>query len=658
MSTSYGGKILYLDLTTGKTRTVPTENYKQYLGGRGINQKLLFENCDQSVEPLSPDNPFILGSGSLTGTNLPGANRMCFNFKSPTSGHYGLAVMGGYFPVEMKTAGYDHMVITGKAKELSYLYIQDNEIKILKADHLKGLDTIETIDSIKKDHDGEDMRVACIGPAGESLARVSTVISEYGHSGSGNGPGSIMGSKNLKAIGILGTKGIGLAHPEKFLKLADELRVTLLEHPFYESWNRRLGAENTSLHGSRKFANWGHLNEQERPQEWIDETLTSTKRMVYDFSTSNNGCLACGMRCRDFIKIPEIDPDRGYSFMPCMNWPTPSMIFGLHNAKDWFKWSVRATKDGFNVREMVHLVAFAKERQDAGNWTIDDFDGKKLEFGDLESMMIVVDKIIKREGPGKLLADGVWKTAQKLGGNVPNEILTIHKHHHAGMEVRTKNYGMWVSSSVSDCGESKRTATVIDKYAKSRPDLEKKIALEFIKEPELLIQEQKPWNRHIPIIYFEDIAIAADCLGICYNVTRHFGASGPIEFPQFAELHKYGTGFDLTADTIRTATKALKAMTRLWDMTQGRRKWHDKFDQKLPYVKPSTVGWNKGNVVDVQKQKTVVESYYDARGWDVETSLPKKETLDAWNLTDESKLVDSLREQMKSEKEHPYEEFD
>jgi aldehyde:ferredoxin oxidoreductase len=199
---------------------------------------------------------------------------------------------------------------------------------------------------------------------------------------------------------------------------------------------------------------------------------------------------------------------------------------------------------------------------------------------------------------------------------------------------------------------------VIDKYQKSRPELEKKIALEFIKAPELLVKEEKPYNRHIPVIYFEDIAIAADCIGICYNVTRHFGGSGPVEFPQFAQLHKYATGFDLTADKVRVATTALRAMSRLWDMHHGRRKWHDKFDQKLPYEKPATVGWNKGNVVDIEKQKKVVESYYAGRGWDTETSIPKRETLEAWGLEDEAKFSDEIRARVQAEPEHPYEEFD
>ncbi len=658
MGTSYAGKILYYNLSTGMTKTEPTEKYKLYLGGRGINQKLLFQNCAPSVEPFDPENPLILGPGSITGTNAPGANRMCFHYKSPTSNRFGMAVMGGYFPPELKAAGYDHVVLTGKAKKLSYLYIHDDEVQLLDASHLKGLDTIETIKAVKDDHDGEEMRVACIGPAGENLVRVATILSEYGHSASGNAPGSIMGSKNLKAIGVLGTKGVGVAYPEKFEELTAWLRETLLDHPFYESWDRRLGAENTSLHGSRKFANWGHLNEQERPDEWIEETLTTTKRLVYDFATSNNSCNACGMRCRDFIKVPEIDPVRGYSFMPCMNWPTPSMVYGLHNGQDWFKWAVQSVKDGWNVREMVHLVAFAKERQDAGDWTLDDFDGHKLEFGDIDDMLLVVRKIVNREGPGNLLADGVYRAAKKLGGKAPKEILTIHKHHQAGFEVRSKNYGMWVGPSVSDCGESKRTATVIDKYTKSRPELEKKIALEFIKDPELLVDEEKRYNRHIPVIYFEDIAIAADCLGICYNVTRHFGASGPVEFPQFAKLHTYATGFELTPDKVRVATTALRAMSRIWDMYQGRRKWHDKFDQKLPYEKPSTKGWDKGSVVDIEKQKQVVESYYKSRGWDPQTSIPKRETLEAWGLEDEARLSDELRRKIKNEPEHPYEEFD
>ena len=226
----YGGAILRVDLSEDKISKEPTASYSaDFIGGRGINIRLLYDESPPEVAPLDPASPLIFGVGPLCGTPVP-ASRVEVTAKSPETGFLGSSNFGGVFGPELKYAGYDNIVFTGHADKPFYLWIHNDEVEIRDASHLWGRDTYKTQEIIRSEIDS-DVKVACIGPAGENLVHFATVQSALGHSAGRTGTGGVMGSKNLKAIVVRGTKGINLADPEKYLSIVEELQQELKTDP-------------------------------------------------------------------------------------------------------------------------------------------------------------------------------------------------------------------------------------------------------------------------------------------------------------------------------------------------------------------------------------------------------------------------------------------
>ena len=230
MPNMYGGNILFVDLTKARISKEPTASYsKDFLGSRGINVKILYDEIPPGTDPLDPDSPLIFGMGPLCGTPVP-ASRVEVTAKSPETGFLGSSNFGGFFGPELKFAGYDHIVISGKADKPVYLWIYNDEVEIRDASHLWGKDTYQTQEIIHSEID-PDVQVACIGPAGENLVSFATIQHQLKHATGRTGLGAVMGSKNLKAIVVRGTTGVSLAHPDRYLSLVEDIQREMREHP-------------------------------------------------------------------------------------------------------------------------------------------------------------------------------------------------------------------------------------------------------------------------------------------------------------------------------------------------------------------------------------------------------------------------------------------
>ena len=235
MANLYGGTILRINLSEGKISKEPTSAYSgDFLGGRGINTKILYDGVPPEVGPLDPASLLIFGVGPLGGTPVP-SGRVEITFKSPETGFLGSTNFGGFFGPELKFAGYDHIVFTGKADKPVYLWIYNDEVEIRDAANIWGKDTYEAQEILRAEGNPE-ARVACIGQAGENLVHFASVQSELGHGSGRTGMGCVMGSKNLKAIAVRGTKGVALADPERYLSLVTELQQELKNHPGIKHW--------------------------------------------------------------------------------------------------------------------------------------------------------------------------------------------------------------------------------------------------------------------------------------------------------------------------------------------------------------------------------------------------------------------------------------
>ena len=225
----YAGRILRVDLTEGKITEEPTMRYgESYVGGRGVNARVLFDELSPSVKPLDPENMLLFGVGPLVGTLSPFCSRVSIDTKSSFTGGVGSANCGGHFGAEMKYAGYDNLVVTGRAENPVYLWLSDGEAELVDADGLWGKTTWDTERAIRSSRNDNEVRVIAIGPAGENQVKSACILSDRAKAAGGSGVGAVMGSKNLKAVAARGSQPITVAEPERFI----EARVISLFHSY------------------------------------------------------------------------------------------------------------------------------------------------------------------------------------------------------------------------------------------------------------------------------------------------------------------------------------------------------------------------------------------------------------------------------------------
>jgi aldehyde:ferredoxin oxidoreductase len=285
----YGGTILLLNLSDGEISREPTSSYSgDYLGGRGINIKLLYDKVSPGTDPLDPTNYIIFGVGPICGFPIPGS-RTEVTSKSPETGFLGSTNFGGFFGPELKFAGYDHVLVTGRAEKPVYIWIDNDNISIRDASKLWGKDTYETQMIIRSEVDPE-AQIACIGPAGENCVRFATIQHELGHGGGRTGLGAVMGSKNLKAIVVRGTKGLDLAYPERFLSIAYELEQELRNDP---------GIQEVQKNGWAPIEDAGYR---------YAASLRTPRRvcasdLYYKYPTKRTGCFGCPVQCMELFPV-------------------------------------------------------------------------------------------------------------------------------------------------------------------------------------------------------------------------------------------------------------------------------------------------------------------------------------------------------------------
>jgi len=228
----YAGKILRINLKDQKVKVenLKTEWAKKYIGGKGLASKYLFEEIDPKVDPFSPENKLIIATGSLTGTSVPTGGKYMVITKSPLTEAIACSNSGGFFGAELKMAGYDMIILEGKASKPVYIAIEDDKVEVKNAEHLWGKLVYETTDLLKQEY-GDKAKVLAIGPAGEKLARIAAVINDYDRAAGRSGVGAVMGSKNVKAIVVKGTKGVSVADEQKVKDVVASKMKILRENP-------------------------------------------------------------------------------------------------------------------------------------------------------------------------------------------------------------------------------------------------------------------------------------------------------------------------------------------------------------------------------------------------------------------------------------------
>lgn len=610
----YAGRILQVDLTTGKVRIekLAEENAKQYIGGIGLGMKLWLANSKAGVNPLSPENPLVLALGPVSGTMFPtGGNGHAFISKSPATGGIGEAVSHGTFGAELKRAGFDAIIFTGKADKPVYLWIDDDTIQILDASQVWGMSPPETEDAIKTELGDFYIRVASIGLAGEKQSKIACIINEKTRAAGRTGLGAVMGSKNLKAIAVRGTRDIAVAQPEEFMDMVTEFHERM-KGPAAQKYRTLGTVENVIVQNqlfcmpTRNFNNSHFENADKVSGEVLNERYV--EKII--------ACNSCAMRCEHEALVRE-GPYKGtMARMEYDNLWALGPNCGVDKLDAIIKASERCNYYGLDATSTGVTISFVMDCHEKGILTHDELGGIDAHFGNAEALIQLIEKIGTREGIGDILADGVRVAAEKIGKNSIQLAQHIKGLEVTGYDLRClKTTALGSAVSFRGADHNRSGAYAFD--VKGKVD-----RLKAERGRGLLVKET------------EDVNAIIDSLIICKN------AKGTLykELADMAKLYSLVTGVDITPELLRAAGERIINIARLINLREGLTRKDDTLPWKVMNQPIQDDGPVKGAVVPQEELDLLLDDYYTARGWTVD-GIPTKAKLKELSMEEYQNLT-------------------
>jgi len=590
----YAGKILTVNLNTGQTQTekLNTEYAKKYIGGIGLGMRLWLDNSKPGVEPLSPQNPLVLALGPVSGTIFPtGGNGHAFIAKSPETQAIGEAVAHGTFGAELKRAGYDAIIIKGKAEKPVYLWIDDDSIQLLDATHLTGKSPSETEDTIKNELADYYIRVAAIGTAGEKLSNIANIINEKTRAAGRTGLGAVMGSKNLKAIAVRGTHDIIPAKPDEFMEMVKDFHERI-KGPATRK-HRTIGTTenvlvNNALHcmPTRNYNN-AHF---ESADKISGEVLNDR------FIAKIIACNSCAMRCEHEAVIPE-GPYKGA--MTRIEYET-LWAMGPYCGIDRLDAIIKAVEIcnyyGMDAVSAGVIVGFTMDCYENKILTQKELDGIEANFGNPEALIQLLEKIGKREGIGDLLAEGVRAAGKKIGKGAEKLAQHIKGLEVTGYDLRClKTAALGFAVSFRGADHDRHGAYAFDVAGKVN-------RLKAEKGRGKLVSEA------------EDTYALFDSLIICkFSKGTYYKG-----LEEMAKLYTLVTGIDVTVEGLRMSGERINTVARLINIREGLGRKDDTLPWKVMNVPIPDDGPVKGAFVSQEELDLLLDDYYTSRGWTLE----------------------------------------
>ena len=615
----YAGRVLYVDLNTGKTyiEKLSTTYAKNYIGGIGLGMRLWLDNSKAGVEPLSPDNPLVLALGPISGTIFPTAgNGHAFVAKSPATLGIGEAVAHGTFGAEMKRAGYDAVILKGKAEKPVYLWIDDDSVQLLDATHLMGKSPSETEDIIKEDLGDYYVRVAAIGMAGEKLSKIACIITEKTRAAGRTGMGAVMGSKNLKAIAVRGTHDIVPSKPDEFMDMVREFHERM-KGPATRKYRTLGTAENVLVHNTlhcmptRNYNN-AHFEEAEK----VSGEILNEK-----FVAKIIGCSSCAMRCEHEVVVPE-GPYKGT--MTRMEYETlwaMGPYCGIDRLDTIIKGMEIANYYGMDAISAGVTVGFAMDCYEKGILSKKDLGGIEANFGNSEALTQILEKMGKREGIGDILADGVRSAGQKIGKGAEKLAQHIKGLEVTGYDLRClKTAALGFAVSFRGADHNRHGAYAFD--VKGKVDR---------------LKAEK--GRGKMVRDMENLYALIDSLIVC-KFSRGTYYKG---LNDMAKLYSLVTGIDMTGEELDRSGARINTIARLINIREGLGRKDDTLPWKVMNMPIPDEGPVKGAVVTQKELDLLLDDYYSSRGWTLE-GIPTVATLKELGIEGLSKIVEVKQE--------------
>jgi len=597
----YAGKLLRVNLSEGKiSKEEISESMKRdFLGGRGFAVKLLWDEVKQ-INPLSEGNKIIFSTGPLTGQSLPSSGKMVIASKSPLTGGYGDGNIGTMASVHLKKAGYDILVVEGKSEKPCYLLIEDESVKIVDASELWGKNTFESEDILEKKH-GRNSGILLIGPAGENLVRISTVMSQKGRAGGRPGMGAVMGSKNLKALVIKGTGNISNFDDHKLRELGRRGYEEIKSSQSYSFWMRQ---------GTMQAFEWCNENACLPTHNFREGVFEFSKEMdgyvLEKLDVDRKGCPMCNMQCGHVVKDSsgqraELDYENVGMLGPNIGMRNLSQVATLNRMAD--EW-------GLDTISLGSCIGFLIEASEKG------LIAEKIGWGDFEAAQRLTVEIGKDVGIGSLLSRGVKYASERMGKGSHQWAM-----HVKGLEISAYNChacpGMALSFGTSPIGASHKDAWIIaweistDRFSYSKEKVQKLIELQRLRGG-----------------FFESATVCRlPWVEVSFSLDWYpkFLEAITGDLTSWEDIHKIG---DRIYNLIRAYWKReVPQFGRAWDYPPAR--W---------FEEPHSQGKVEGIKVDRKSYEQMLSWYYELRGWD-QNGIPLRETLDHLGLTGVSKEI-------------------
>jgi aldehyde:ferredoxin oxidoreductase len=604
------GNILQVDLWMNTFEKVPLDREfaLNYMGGRGFSSRMLYDLVKPETDPLGPDNVLMFSAGPANGTLSPGCSRWHVAAKSPQTGLIGDGCACGFLGTEMKRAGYDFIIIRGRAEKPSYLWIDDDKTTLVDASHLWGKDTRLAERMINEQIGDPNVQVAIIGPAAEKQITYGIILNDMRSAGRG-GMGTVMASKHLKAVVVRGTKGVQVAKPEAHARAAEEAQKAVREHlatlpipTTVNDWARGgvPGPDDVRYH----MGILGTRNNQTAVFEDVDKITSDV--LAQHYYVQRWGYL-CPMPC-DHLYVVDDRPLYGHSVQFAHSGNFGSLI-GNSDMKAILELHLLTDKLGIDVLTLGPTLAFAMECYEQGILTTKDTDGIELTWGNMEAVVAMTLKIARREGFGDILAEGTRGAAERIGKG--SEAYAFHVK---GLEPP------WIDDprGLKGWGLAFAVASRGGDHMRGSPGFDDPLTIS---------------GKGERITYMENLKSVQDSLEICKFLR------GQNMAPQFlANIYHTVTGVELDGPGLLKIGERITNVERAFVVREGITRKDDTLPGRF-LKEPMPDGPAKGHVVEIEP---MLDEYYSERGWDIQTGIPKREKLEALGLKDIADEMEGL----------------
>ncbi len=601
IKSGYFKKHLSIDLTVGSAEYLNLSDafLEKYVGGRGFGAKLVWDNLKKhnfKIDPLGEENLITIAPGPLTGVYLPSSGKNSFIGISPATGLYGDSSIGGGFGVELRQSGIDVLSITGKAPELSVLFIDNHDTQIIPMPELKGKTSLEAEGIIREKLDVQLAHIATIGPAGENLVKFACVNTDWGRNAGRTGFGAIMGAKNLKAIIVRGHEDLPVYDINGLVEESRKAYSYLREHKYFKLWQQE-GLMNVIEYANDK----GILptyNFKDSVFARHDQINGAT--MLESFKIGDSACFSCSMCCGNICLVKSGKYAgtvvEGPEYESCA-------MLGSNVGVDDFAAILSANQLcdelGLDTISAGNLIGAVIEGYEKGIISLSDLDGHDITWGDDDAILNLIRKIANREGIGDIIADGPRRITEKWP-DMDKLILEVKGLEQSAYDSRAGS-SMALAYATSDIGAHHTRAWTIARE----------------------IEEGQSWSdeeRVKTVIYHQTLRPLFDMLGVCRLPWIELG----LNERHYENFYKYVTGNELTLEQLLALSNDIYDLTRLINVRLGVGRKDDSLPYKV-YASPPLTGPNAGKVVDRDAFQNLLSLYYRERGWD-DNGMPPEDT--------------------------------